>query len=425
MKKFNTLLIVLSFTLGLFSNLTQAQIYEPEGINMPGAWNAWSQPPSNLVFASENQVTGGLVAKQTTSLGSFYQTIFECSATGDVPAGNYNWLFTSGPTSNLYQNKWANVTVSKNVVQEYTLGGGTDNNVTLSDGKWYIVNFDDAGYTNTNAIFFEISGEPTSITNVSVPSDPIPDTPYEITITVSGTPNIEETFVLAYTTNNWVSSSTVSFSMTGTTGTASIPGQSEDSEIKYYVYSTFAAGKPTPSALTTISYNNNSGSNYSYTIGAPPPPPVGWANLQWPPNGSIDGGNEFNVYGQVWIDGITSDPGATTGLQAWVGYSTSDTDPSTWTNWVPCTFNVQSGNNDEFVCNLGAAISGSGLYYYATRYQYLGGDYYYGGYNEGSWNGTSSVSGQLTVVSSVPLSNWSMLVFGLILLTFVFIKFRK
>ena len=126
-------------------------------------------------------------------------------------------------------------------------------------------------------------------------------------------------------------------------------------------------------------------------------PSIDWANLQFPENGSISAGQEFMVYGQVYEEGVTEAEGQGEGILAWVGYSTEDTDPETWTNWIPATFNAQVGNNDEYMANLGGAINAAGTYYYATRYQLNGGFYYYGGYNGGAWDGVTNVSGVLTV----------------------------
>ncbi|MDO5655192.1 MAG: T9SS type A sorting domain-containing protein [Flavobacteriaceae bacterium] len=129
-------------------------------------------------------------------------------------------------------------------------------------------------------------------------------------------------------------------------------------------------------------------------------PAIDWANLQWPDQGTISFGEDYVVYGQVYEAGVTEAEGAGEGITAWVGYSTVNTDPSTWTNWVPATFNIQSGNNDEYMANLGTAITTAGTYYYAMRYQMTGSAYYYGGYNVsggGAWDGTTNVSGVLTV----------------------------
>jgi hypothetical protein len=129
---------------------------------------------------------------------------------------------------------------------------------------------------------------------------------------------------------------------------------------------------------------------------------IEWANLQWPASGTITVGGMFDVWTRVYIpNNITAPMGATTGLTAWIGYSTSDTDPSTWTNWVAAPFSGQQGNDDEYWANIGSGIATAGTYYYASRLQYgTTGTYVYGGYNAaggGFWDGTTNVSGVLTV----------------------------
>ncbi len=134
---------------------------------------------------------------------------------------------------------------------------------------------------------------------------------------------------------------------------------------------------------------------------------IGWANLQWPPQATVLQGRNATVYGQIWIDGVTNLPGPGDSISAWVGYSTTNDDPSGWTNWVPAVFNTDAGNNDEYMAGIGASLA-PGTYYYATRYQYYGGAFYYGGYNQGGggqWNGTTNVSGVLTVEAPLFI-NW-------------------
>jgi len=127
-------------------------------------------------------------------------------------------------------------------------------------------------------------------------------------------------------------------------------------------------------------------------------PVADWYNLQWPAGGTINYGDTFNVYAQAYeADGVTAAPGQATGLQCWIGYNTTDTDPSTWSNWAMATFNSQQRDNDEFIQNLGGSIPTPGTYYYASRFRYNNGAYTYGGYDGGAWNGTSNVSGLLTV----------------------------
>jgi len=105
-------------------------------------------------------------------------------------------------------------------------------------------------------------------------------------------------------------------------------------------------------------------------------PPIGWCNLQWPYTLTVVNTNgpgvSDKVYGQVWIDGVTSEPGPTPGLKAWIGYGPSNALPNapSWT-WTMADFNVQVGNNDEFHTNfvIAQAVS-AGDYAYCYYYEY-------------------------------------------------------
>ena len=123
---------------------------------------------------------------------------------------------------------------------------------------------------------------------------------------------------------------------------------------------------------------------------------VDWANYQYPVSGTFTLGGAYNVYGQVYEPGITNagSPGA--GITAEAGYSTSNTNPNTWTNWVATTFNTDIGNNDEYTANIGPSITTAGVYYLAFRYKKTGStEYVYGGKN-GIW---SSDNATVTVVA--------------------------
>jgi hypothetical protein len=128
-----------------------------------------------------------------------------------------------------------------------------------------------------------------------------------------------------------------------------------------------------------------------------------WCNLQWPDAATIDASQDVTVYSQGYEPGVTNaDPNAPgAGSDVWIGYSTTDTDPATWTDWVPATYNVDNGNNDEFMADLGVSQGlTAGTYYYASRWQLNGGPFEYGGYNSGGggfWDGTNNVNGVLTV----------------------------
>ncbi len=128
---------------------------------------------------------------------------------------------------------------------------------------------------------------------------------------------------------------------------------------------------------------------------------VDWCNLQGPATGSIPFGNAYNVYGRVYEPGVTDAAGQGGGILAWIGYSTSNTDPAGggWT-WVAATYFGDAGNDDEYVANIGPSLTPAGTYYYATRFQISGGPYRYGGYNAGGggyWDGTANINGEVTV----------------------------
>jgi glycosidase len=103
---------------------------------------------------------------------------------------------------------------------------------------------------------------------------------------------------------------------------------------------------------------------------------IGWANLQWPPSmthviSAID--RTDNAYGQVWIDGVTNQPGPTPSLIAQLGFGPDGSDPAgnTAWQWVDASFNVDAGNNDEFVASLLPETTGT--FDYAYRYSVTGG----------------------------------------------------
>lgn len=103
---------------------------------------------------------------------------------------------------------------------------------------------------------------------------------------------------------------------------------------------------------------------------------IGWANLQWPPatTHTISAVNRTeNIFGQVWIDGVTSQPGVTPTLRAQAGFGPDGSNPAGddgWT-WVEASFNGNAGNNDEFMASfLPEAV---GAFDYLFRYTTTGG----------------------------------------------------
>lgn len=135
---------------------------------------------------------------------------------------------------------------------------------------------------------------------------------------------------------------------------------------------------------------------------------IGWANLNGPVSGEAEPGQSFTVSGMVWIENTTGGNEPTPGLQAWVGFSTSNTHPDGWSYWIPMQYYQPLNEDDEFIADLGSHLNEEGIYYFASRYQIDDQDYVYGGFSEaggGFWNGLDNISGILNVQAAGPPAN--------------------
>ena len=104
---------------------------------------------------------------------------------------------------------------------------------------------------------------------------------------------------------------------------------------------------------------------------------VTWANLQWPPEVTIEPGTTDYIYGQVYEPGITGDAGTHEGIEAQLGYGADGSMPGEDWTWVTATFNTgHSGdNNDEYMATL--TVANAGIYDYCYRYSLTNGPWLY------------------------------------------------
>ena len=126
---------------------------------------------------------------------------------------------------------------------------------------------------------------------------------------------------------------------------------------------------------------------------------ISFANIDRPAAGVIEESEEFEVFGSVEVPGVTNASFESNSIEAWIGYNTLSTDPSGsgWA-WVPAVFTLPVGNNrHEYKAEIGSTLP-PGDYVYVTRFRYNGGDFFYGGFNNGFWDGTTNVFGQLQVL---------------------------
>ncbi len=272
MNRFSIVLLVMGLVLLGTAIPARAQISATDGLNMPGSYDSpsFSDPPTINAFAGVQKV-GGTFLPDTSLSTRRYKTLINVGT--DVPAGSYQFLFTSGPAAGESNNKWTDVTVSTNTVQSYTYhndGGGANDNVTFAAG-YYTVNWQDNGYTGTNAAFLFTSAAPVTFTTVAqspLSANVTVNHPVTVTISASGSPSPEETTYVRYSTNNWSTSSLVRATFVGSTGTATLPQQAAGTTVSYYVFSTTVASGSIGSNydLVTLNANTNNKANYSYTV---------------------------------------------------------------------------------------------------------------------------------------------------------------
>lgn len=251
---------LLSFALAFFFvSPLFAQIYEPDGLRMPGSWNDWT---------NEQNMGGPFdLLKQTTGTPR-WKTTFEY--TGNT--GEQQFKFASTSFGDVWGNQWAgNTQVPVNQFADFTYGtpSDPDNAVHLQQNKWYTVVFEDNGYENTRAIFMETSHSPVAIS--SVLQDPVlveEDQEVTVTAVLSAAPSPEEKFFLRYSTNQWESDAIIPMQLSAAEATAVIPDQASGTTVSFYVFSSVMEQPGSDADLLSLMLNNNSGSNFSYTVDA-------------------------------------------------------------------------------------------------------------------------------------------------------------
>jgi hypothetical protein len=134
-----------------------------------------------------------------------------------------------------------------------------------------------------------------------------------------------------------------------------------------------------------------------------------FANLQFPSALNVQALQSTGaIYGQLYEADLTSVPGAPASVLASLGFGPTATNPLTdlgW-NWFAADYNVQVGNNDEFVQSLTAPAT-PGIYAYTYRYSldngvtWTAGDLDGAGSNEGLAFSTTQL-GVMTVTAGPP-----------------------
>ena len=271
MKRFyiaNALFVILS--VGIFPSSLRAQIiFEPEGLNIPGTWNNFANPPeSGSPFGSEFQVNQGGVKLITTGTRR-WQSGFFCNNASGVSSGPHTFLFTSGPSSSAYANKWCGTTVTIDQIQNYTFNAAVDNSIVLDSNFYYTINWRDAGYASTQAIVMKTAEEPVELdslyTNIGN-GQVLPNQEVSVTLELAAAPSPEERFFLRYSFDSFAGSFVIPMILNGNIATATLPGFQAGAEIDFYAFSTTVQNPTNNYDLLTLRLINNDGLNYGYSV---------------------------------------------------------------------------------------------------------------------------------------------------------------
>jgi hypothetical protein len=127
-----------------------------------------------------------------------------------------------------------------------------------------------------------------------------------------------------------------------------------------------------------------------------------FCNLQSPTSLSIAAGaSTGEVYGRIYEAGVTEAAGAPAGVVAQVGWGPATVNPTTQSGWqfFPATYNIQLGNDDEYVGSFSAPAT-PGSYRYTYRFSVGGASWTYCDLDgAGSNGGLSFDVGQLGVLT--------------------------
>ena len=229
-------------------------------------------------------INGSYTTYDLNTVGGFKQ--IRLQATSAATSGARNWEFASGTAGAVnYGVTWRPYTtgqvMSVNTFipttfangARYTVNSGSSGLLpAIVANSYYTFNVSNLASADNTMALLETSYNPTAISSVTRnPATPSATQAVAVTVTTATAPQAgENVFVRYSTTSNFVSSTLVQASFTGTTGVAYIPGTTAGTTIYYYVFSSNASSATigTNYDMFTLNLNNNSGANYSYTVAA-------------------------------------------------------------------------------------------------------------------------------------------------------------
>lgn len=296
MKKTVLNFLLCSFFVFLLSTNGRAQnVFSGEPVQVVGSFNGYSTTPYNFDYrTSVYRKVATTTSNPNDGRGQWATTINIQNSGGDATpinmtgGGGNGFLFISGPSGNRFQNKWVFSGIGSGSVNAINgisaFNSGNDMGLNMNTTGRYTFVFNDVGYTNTNAKYYVgyTSNTPVTLSNGGVTysgGQPI------ISITTSAAPSSGENLYVRYrTASNDFTSNTAVVQATGsgTSWSATLPTQTCGETVYYYIYTStrtlvqINADSETDRTLATLRYEDNSGSNFSFTVS--PVPTAGITN---------------------------------------------------------------------------------------------------------------------------------------------------
>src|SRR5262249_51244300 len=154
-----------------------------------------------------------------------------------------------------YTNQWGGGTIVIDAVNSLPFFSGTAlgplSSITLNDGFYYSFRVLDPMLALTgplNVAVMKTSAPPVTLTRESqTPAIPLPGDPVVVTISTSQTPSPEERIYVRWTNDSYITSKMVTANGSGTSYSATIPGQVASTSLQY----TAVSSTVDLSALTT------------------------------------------------------------------------------------------------------------------------------------------------------------------------------
>ncbi len=202
-------------------------------------------------------------------------------AIGTAASPNYttNWRPYTGPFTLFAFDSIISPNSTPNVGAMYNSGTGGASGFlpALTSGNYYTINVSDSTGNNYLAVW-QTTFNPAVITVVLQNPTIVCEGGDSVTVNVTSNQalNVSENAYLRYSTTNTFNNSTlVPLTFSGTSGSAKIPVPTSSSTVYFYVFtSKYSATKLAPGGLvnerycdlSSLSLNNNSNSNYSFTV---------------------------------------------------------------------------------------------------------------------------------------------------------------